>query len=520
MPEIFLSYANEDRETAGKVAALLESAGWTVWWDRRIPAGRTWRDVIEDALTEMRCMVVLWSSHSVDSHWVKEEAEEARAVNKLVPVLIEAVNPPVGFRSIQAADLTDYDGSAETEGSRQLIADLQSLLGKATPRPAQPKDTPEPPNGGRTEPPSTPPEPVFTESTQRNPVPPKPAGANWAAIGAGGVGLLVVLGAYLLWPSGETPRPPQPREIVSAPVSARLVKLGIKNSSTQFKPGETRSLLVEGEYADGATKEIKEPISWSSSDPTVAQVDAAGQVKALAPGKASITARSGEVASGDWRLTVEAPPVVAKAAPPIVQTAEPPVVKAVEPPVKAVEPVSLAMLSIANARREMRPGEKLSLRVRAQYSDGSEKHALDNVAWQTSDRSVAAINSRGELEALRAGRVEIRARAEGVASAPVVIRIVEAAKPIEPAQPKVPEMTLRPTETPQYPSGESLRARVAPYLSRAKSYRAQGNYAGALAELERARALDPSSVEVREEIAQTRKACNAEKSLGYNVNCG
>ena len=91
MPEIFLSYANEDRETAGKVAALLESAGWTVWWDRRIPAGRTWRDVIEDALTEMRCMVVLWSSHSVDSHWVKEEAEEARAVNKLMPVLIESV---------------------------------------------------------------------------------------------------------------------------------------------------------------------------------------------------------------------------------------------------------------------------------------------------------------------------------------------------------------------------------------------------------------------------------------------
>ena len=97
MADIFLSYANEDRESARAVAGLLESAGCTVWWDRRIPAGRTWRSMIEEALRDMRCMVVLWSSHSVDSDWVKEEAEEARAVGKLVPVLIEAVKPPVGF---------------------------------------------------------------------------------------------------------------------------------------------------------------------------------------------------------------------------------------------------------------------------------------------------------------------------------------------------------------------------------------------------------------------------------------
>jgi TIR domain len=41
MADIFLSYANEDRESARAVAGLLESAGCTVWWDRRIPAGRT-----------------------------------------------------------------------------------------------------------------------------------------------------------------------------------------------------------------------------------------------------------------------------------------------------------------------------------------------------------------------------------------------------------------------------------------------------------------------------------------------
>src|SRR5262245_51687128 len=134
MADIFLSYANEDRDAARAVAGLLESAGCTVWWDRRIPAGRTWRSMIEEALRDMRCMVVLWSTHSVDSDWVKEEAEEARALGRLIPVLIEPVKPPVGFRSIQAADLTDWDGSTDAPGARQLIADLRSLMSKPAER--------------------------------------------------------------------------------------------------------------------------------------------------------------------------------------------------------------------------------------------------------------------------------------------------------------------------------------------------------------------------------------------------
>src|SRR2546422_3287998 len=32
---IFISYANEDKETAARLAGFLESIGWSVWWDRR-----------------------------------------------------------------------------------------------------------------------------------------------------------------------------------------------------------------------------------------------------------------------------------------------------------------------------------------------------------------------------------------------------------------------------------------------------------------------------------------------------
>ncbi len=133
MADIFLSYTEQDREQARRVATMLESVGWSVWWDRRIPAGETWRSVLEEALQNMRCMIVLWSARSIESEWVSEEATEGRRVGKLVPVLIEPVRPPAGFREIQAADLTNWDGSPEFEGMRMLVADLQRLLGNPVP---------------------------------------------------------------------------------------------------------------------------------------------------------------------------------------------------------------------------------------------------------------------------------------------------------------------------------------------------------------------------------------------------
>lgn len=130
MTDIFLSYTERDRDTARRLAEVLDAAGWSVWWDRRIPAGETWRSVLQQALEDMRCMVVLWSTKSIESEWVCEEAAEGRRLGKLVPVLIEAVRPPAGFREIQAADLTGWSGSSEFHGLRMLLSDLERLLGK------------------------------------------------------------------------------------------------------------------------------------------------------------------------------------------------------------------------------------------------------------------------------------------------------------------------------------------------------------------------------------------------------
>jgi ubiquinone/menaquinone biosynthesis C-methylase UbiE len=126
--DIFLSYAEEDRDVARKITNLLEGEGWSVWWDRKIPTGKAWRNVLEEVLQKIRCMVVLWSASSIDSDWVKEEAEEGKAQHKLIPILIESVRPPIGFRTIQAADLVGWNGIKDSPGIPQLLADLAKMI--------------------------------------------------------------------------------------------------------------------------------------------------------------------------------------------------------------------------------------------------------------------------------------------------------------------------------------------------------------------------------------------------------
>jgi TIR domain len=130
MADVFLSYSVKDRDAAYRIAALLEWTGWTVWWDQRLRAGTQWRSSIDEALGNSRCMVVLWSKNSISSQWVKEEAEQARQAGKLVPVRIDDTRPPIGFREIHYADLSDWDGSPHALAFRQMVLDLEATLGK------------------------------------------------------------------------------------------------------------------------------------------------------------------------------------------------------------------------------------------------------------------------------------------------------------------------------------------------------------------------------------------------------
>jgi hypothetical protein len=127
--DIFISYASDDRSRVRPLADALSAHGWSVWWDRHIPAGKTFDQVIADALAAARCVVVVWSRESVTSSWVREEADEGRKRGVLIPVLIDDVSPPLGFGRIQAAGMIDWDGTRESEAFQKLAADVSTIIG-------------------------------------------------------------------------------------------------------------------------------------------------------------------------------------------------------------------------------------------------------------------------------------------------------------------------------------------------------------------------------------------------------
>lgn len=110
MADIFISYSGEDKTNVKLIAQLLEQQGWSVWWDRQIPIGKQFDTVIEDELQKSCCVIVVWTHRSVKSEWVKNEANEAGQLGKLVPILLEDVRIPLAFKRTEAAVLTNWQG--------------------------------------------------------------------------------------------------------------------------------------------------------------------------------------------------------------------------------------------------------------------------------------------------------------------------------------------------------------------------------------------------------------------------
>ena len=137
MASIFLSYSREDAAKADRIAHALEAAGHQVWWDRRIGAGSRFSKEIDAALKSADLVVVLWSKASVDSAWVQDEAADGRDTGRLVPVLIDPVSPPLGFRQYQSIDLARRRGS---NAAGPLLEAIAAKAGQppaaATPRPS------------------------------------------------------------------------------------------------------------------------------------------------------------------------------------------------------------------------------------------------------------------------------------------------------------------------------------------------------------------------------------------------
>ena len=138
MADVFVSYVSEDRASAELIARGLEGAGLSVWWDRHIHGGVGFRKEIDRQLGAAKVVVVLWSAASLDSEWVCDEAQQASDENKLIPLRLDGVQPPLGFRQAQSLDFGGWNGDLKAASFIKLVESARHFLGDAAPAAAAP----------------------------------------------------------------------------------------------------------------------------------------------------------------------------------------------------------------------------------------------------------------------------------------------------------------------------------------------------------------------------------------------
>ncbi|KAF0182914.1 MAG: hypothetical protein FD160_1156 [Caulobacteraceae bacterium] len=211
MTDVFISYKKEDAGRVAPIARALAQAGFEVWWDHNIPPGRSYREVIGAALETARCVIVVWSKLSVEGQWVLDEADAGKRRNVLLPILIDEVEIPYGFRQIEAARLIGWTGDPADHEWTNAVAAVAHFVGRAPGGPPKPFATP-----------STRPAAAVSATIEKE----KSGGAGPLLIGVAFVALLAG-GGFYAWNSGLIGRAPITKDAgLSAPDAAVPIDAG------------------------------------------------------------------------------------------------------------------------------------------------------------------------------------------------------------------------------------------------------------------------------------------------------
>jgi TolB-like protein len=139
MASVFVSYAREDAAKARALASALGQASIELWFDERLQSGSEYSREIEDALKQASAVLVLWSKHSIDSAWVRDEAAEGRDSGRLIPLSLDESRPPIGFRQFQTTDLSRWNGRGRPRQLDDIIAAIRVKSGQAHSAGAKPE---------------------------------------------------------------------------------------------------------------------------------------------------------------------------------------------------------------------------------------------------------------------------------------------------------------------------------------------------------------------------------------------
>lgn len=119
-PQVFLSYAHEDRETVLNFYKKLVTAGFQPWMDiQDLTPGQMWKDEITEALSNSDFVLIFPSKNSVSKEgYVNKEIKSALEIPKekpddsifLIPVKVDDVQVPRALQHKQRVELYSENG--------------------------------------------------------------------------------------------------------------------------------------------------------------------------------------------------------------------------------------------------------------------------------------------------------------------------------------------------------------------------------------------------------------------------
>jgi uncharacterized protein YjdB len=158
-----------------------------------------------------------------------------------------------------------------------------------------------------------------------------------------------------------------------------LVGVSVSPSGNTIQPGGTQQFTATGTFAEsGATGDVSGQTRWTSSDPSVATIDATGLATGVAFGTVTI---KGKCQCFDDKVTLTV----------------------------GSQTVSLTSITVTPASPTVTVGRNQQFTATGNFSNNTTDNITSSVVWSSSDGSVATINSAGLATAVAPGNATIRA---------------------------------------------------------------------------------------------------------------
>jgi hypothetical protein len=130
MVDVFISYKREERQRCERIAAKLRALGLDVWFDAHLEAGSSFDREIERTLAQAKAVLVLWSSRSVDSQWVRNEASVGKDAEKLVAASLEPCKLPVSLAHVHHEALHNPEFQDDDPAWLKIVERIAKLTGR------------------------------------------------------------------------------------------------------------------------------------------------------------------------------------------------------------------------------------------------------------------------------------------------------------------------------------------------------------------------------------------------------